>query len=302
MPMTYFDRVKIAFHYLLPQLPLTRLAGWFAQKEWGALTHGVIKLFSWKYNINWHEAEKPNPTDYASFNDFFIRKLNADARPIDQRDVAVFPADGHISELGAIERGQLLQAKGHYFSLADLLAGDESAVADFEQGQFATVYLSPRDYHRVHMPVAGTLRKMTYVPGMLFSVNPFLGEHIPNLFARNERVICQFDTKFGPMVQILVGATITASMSTTWAGVINPPRTAQVQSWDYPSEGEGAIRLEKGEEMGAFRLGSTVITLFAKDAVDLLPHFAAGSAVQMGQAMSAPKTTDSTNDNQKDTL
>lgn len=290
--MTYFERVKIAFHYLLPQLSLTRLAGWFAQKQWGILTHGVIKIFAHKYHINWQEAEKTSPKDYASFNDFFIRKLKADARPIDERNVAVFPADGHISEIGAIEQGQLLQAKGHYFSLSDLLAGDESLIPHFVQGQFATVYLSPRDYHRVHMPVSGSLRKMTYVPGALFSVNPFLAEHIPNLFARNERVICYFDTDFGPMVQILVGATITASMSTTWAGVINPPRTGQVQSWEYPPEGESAVRLEKGEEMGAFRLGSTVITLFSQDAISLLPHLTAGGAVQMGQAMSEQKTTD----------
>ncbi|MBE2895847.1 phosphatidylserine decarboxylase [Pasteurellaceae bacterium HPA106] len=300
--MTYLERVKMALHYLVPQLPLTRTAGWFAQKQWGALTHGVIKLFAWHYNINWQEAEKANPRDYASFNDFFIRKLKADARPIDSRDVAVFPADGRISELGTIERGQLLQAKGHFFSLSDLLAGDESLIPHFEQGQFATVYLSPRDYHRVHMPVSGTLRKMTYVPGELFSVNPFLSENIPNLFARNERVICYFDTDWGPMVQILVGATITASISTTWAGVINPPRTGQLQSWTYPAEGESAVRLEKGQEMGAFRLGSTVITLFAQDAVALLPHLTAGRAVQMGQAMSEARTDNSTTNHKKDTL
>ncbi|MBE2894780.1 archaetidylserine decarboxylase [Spirabiliibacterium falconis] len=293
--MSYFDRIKIAFHYLVPQLPLTRLAGWFAQKKWGTLTHGVIKLFAWHYNINWQEAEKSRPSDYASFNDFFIRRLKADARPIDGRDVAVFPADGHISELGRIEQGQLLQAKGHSFSLSDLLAGDDSMLPHFEQGQFTTVYLSPRDYHRVHMPVSGTLRKMVYVPGALFSVNPFLSEHIPHLFARNERVICYFETDFGPMVQILVGATITASISTTWAGVINPPRTKEIQTWEYPQEGESAVKLAKGEEMGAFRLGSTVITLFSQDAIALLPHFTSGSAVQMGQAMSAPKTDNSTN-------
>ncbi|MDO5652208.1 MAG: archaetidylserine decarboxylase, partial [Moraxella sp.] len=188
--------------------------------------------------------------------------------------------------LGAIANGQLFQAKGHFFSLADLLAQDETLTPLFENGKFVTTYLSPRDYHRVHMPCDGVLRKMVYVPGDLFSVNPFLAQHIPNLFARNERVICYFDTPFGAMVQILVGATITASISTVWAGIINPPRTGKIQSWDYPSEGQSAVQLKKGEEMGAFRLGSTVINLFQADKLDFLTELQAGSAVQMGAAMS----------------
>ncbi|SMB83932.1 phosphatidylserine decarboxylase [Pasteurella testudinis DSM 23072] len=296
----YWQHLKVAFQYLVPQLALTRLAGWFAEKQWGSVTHLVIKAFSAKYKINLQEAQKSEAKHYASFNEFFIRPLKADARPIDADQSAVcFPADGQISELGAISNGQLFQAKGHYFSLADLLAHDSELLALFdhhpiENGKFITTYLSPRDYHRVHMPCDGTLRKMVYVPGDLFSVNPFLAQHIPNLFARNERVICYFDTPFGAMVQILVGATITASISTVWAGVINPPRKGKIQSWEYLSEGHSAVVLKKGEEMGAFRLGSTVINLFQADKIDFLPALTAGSAVKMGEAMSrSPVTQDS---------
>ncbi|MGR6979925.1 archaetidylserine decarboxylase [Testudinibacter sp. P27/CKL/0425] len=283
----YWQHLKVAFQYLVPQLALTRLAGWFAEKQWGAVTHLAIKAFSVKYNINLQEAEKSEANQYVSFNEFFIRPLKAGARPIDSNSNAVcFPADGAVSELGEIANGQLFQAKGHFFSLSDLLADAQNAASAFENGKFITTYLSPRDYHRVHMPCDGVLRKMVYVPGDLFSVNPFLAQHIPNLFARNERVVCYFDTSFGSMVQILVGATITASISTVWAGVINPPRSGKIQQWEYPAEGDAVIRLKKGEEMGAFRLGSTVINLFQAESVVFLPHLRAGSAVQMGAAMS----------------
>lgn len=290
----YWLHLKVAFQYLVPQFALTRLAGWFAEKQWGAVTHLAIRAFSAKYKINLQEAEKSEPKQYASFNEFFIRPLKANARPIDGNPSAVcLPADGRISELGEIVNGQLFQAKGHFFSLADLLAQDETLTPLFENGKFVTTYLSPRDYHRVHMPCDGVLRKMVYVPGDLFSVNPFLAQHIPNLFARNERVICYFDTPFGAMVQILVGATITASISTVWAGVINPPRSGKIQSWEYLSEGHSAVKLKKGEEMGAFRLGSTVINLFQADKLDFLTGLQAGSAVQMGAAMSQVAQSDS---------
>ncbi|KAE9525721.1 archaetidylserine decarboxylase [Testudinibacter aquarius] len=283
---SYWQQLKIAFQYMVPQLALTRLAGWFAEKQWGAVTHLAIKAFSAKYKINLQEAEKSEANQYASFNEFFIRPLKADARPINADQSAVcFPADGCISELGNIINGQLFQAKGHFFSLSDLLADDKKSAEAFENGKFVTTYLSPRDYHRVHMPCDGVLRKMVYVPGDLFSVNPFLAQHIPNLFARNERVICYFDTPFGAMVQILVGATITASISTVWAGVINPPRSGKVQQWEYPQDGASAVQLKKGEEMGAFRLGSTVINLFQADKIEFLPTLKATSAVNMGQAM-----------------
>lgn len=285
---TYWQRAKVAFQYIMPQLYLTQLAGWFAQQKWGAVTHFVIKAFAKKYNVDMNEAKKENFSDYESFNQFFIRELKDDARKINENPTALcLPADGRVSQIGHIDDDRLLQAKGHFFSLSDLLAGDEELVNTFKNGEFATIYLSPRDYHRVHMPCNATLRKMIYVPGDLFSVNPFLAEHVPNLFARNERVICVFDTAFGPMVQILVGATITASMSTVWAGVINPPRTGEVKVWTY--QGDSAIKLTKGQEMGAFQLGSTVINLFPANSVTLAEHLEVDVPVRMGEILATMK-------------
>ena len=285
---TYWQRAKVAFQYIMPQLYLTQFAGWFAQQKWGAVTHFVIKAFAKKYNVDMSEAKKANFSDYESFNQFFIRELKNDARKINENPTALcLPADGRVSQIGHIDDERLLQAKGHFFSLSDLLAGDEELVNTFKNGEFATIYLSPRDYHRVHMPCDATLRKMIYVPGDLFSVNPFLAEHVPNLFARNERVICVFDTEFGPMVQILVGATITASMSTVWAGVINPPRTGEVKVWTY--QGDSAIKLTKGQEMGAFQLGSTVINLFPANSVTLAEHLEVDVPVRMGEILATMK-------------
>ena len=285
---TYWQRAKVAFQYIMPQLYLTQLAGWFAQQKWGAVTHFVIKAFAKKYNVDMSEAKKENFSDYESFNQFFIRELKDDARKINENPTALcLPADGRVSQIGHIDDDRLLQAKGHFFSLSDLLADDEELVNTFKNGEFATIYLSPRDYHRVHMPCDATLRKMIYVPGDLFSVNPFLAEHVPNLFARNERVICVFDTAFGPMVQILVGATITASMSTVWAGVINPPRTGEIKVWTY--QGDNAIKLTKGQEMGAFQLGSTVINLFQANSVTLAEHLEVDVPVRMGEILATMK-------------
>ena len=285
---TYWQRAKVAFQYIMPQLYLTQLAGWFAQQKWGAVTHFVIKAFAKKYNVDMSEAKKENFSDYESFNQFFIRELKDGARKINENPTALcLPADGRVSQIGHIDDERLLQAKGHFFSLSDLLAGDEELVNTFKNGEFATIYLSPRDYHRVHMPCDATLRKMIYVPGDLFSVNPFLAEHVPNLFARNERVICVFDTAFGPMAQILVGATITASMSTVWAGVINPPRTGEVKVWTY--QGDSAIKLTKGQEMGAFQLGSTVINLFPANSVALAEHLEVDVPVRMGEILATMK-------------
>ena len=285
---TYWQRLKVAFQYVMPQLYLTQLAGWFAKQEWGSITHFAIQLFAKKYNVDMSEAKKENFSDYESFNQFFIRELKDDARKINENPTALcLPADGRVSQIGHIDDERLLQAKGHFFSLSDLLAGDEELVNTFKNGEFATIYLSPRDYHRVHMPCDATLRKMIYVPGDLFSVNPFLAKHVPNLFARNERVICVFDTAFGPMVQILVGATITASMSTVWAGVINPPRTSEVKVWTY--QGDNAIKLTKGQEMGAFQLGSTVINLFPANSVTLAEHLEVDVPVRMGEILATMK-------------
>lgn len=284
--LSYGKRLKIAFQYVMPQKYLTQAAGWLAQQKWGVVTHFIIKLFAKKYGINMEEAAKPNFSDYATFNEFFTRLLREDARKIDENPTALcLPADGKISQCGLIDNETMLQAKGHSFSLRDLLAGDEELTSIFKNGTFATTYLSPRDYHRVHMPCDATLRKMIYVPGDLFSVNPFLNEHVPNLLARNERVICVFDTAFGSMVQILVGATITASISTVWAGIINPPRPNQVKIWDY----DGSIQLKKGQEMGAFQLGSTVINLFQQDRVTLAEHLGVDTVTKMGEILAYQK-------------
>lgn len=283
----YLTRAKVALHYLIPQLLLTKIAGWFAQQKWGAVTHLVIRAFVKKYKVNMTEAENPAINSYATFNQFFTRPLAENARPIVQdTDSLCFPADGKISQFGTIQQNQLIQAKGHYFDLEALLAGDQELTKQFANGQFITTYLSPRDYHRVHMPCDATLRKMIYVPGDLFSVNPFLAQHIPNLFARNERVICLFDTEFGSMVQILVGATITASIKTKWAGVVNAPRPAEIKVWSYPAkEEQGAIHFHKGEEMGAFQLGSTVINLFQQGRINFAEYLTEDTLVKMGEAL-----------------
>ena len=287
-PISYWQRLKVAFQYVMPQIYMTQAAGWLAKQKWGAVTHFVIKAFAKKYNIDMSIAEKEKFSDYASFNEFFIRPLKENARPINQNPTALCcPADGRVSECGHIEDDCLLQAKGHFFSLNDLLAEDKDLTETFKNGEFVTTYLSPRDYHRVHMPCDGTLRKMIYVPGDLFSVNPFLAKHVPNLFARNERLICVFDTEFGTMVQILVGATITASIGTVWAGVINPPRHNEVKEWTY--EGESAVKLSKGQEMGWFQLGSTVINLFQAGQVKIADHLSVDEPVRMGEILALKK-------------
>ena len=280
------ERIKIATHYLLPQLLLTQCAGWLAQRRWGKVTHFIIDRFARHYRVNWQEAQKSKPGDYATFNEFFTRTLKDGARPIiADENTLCLPADGRVSESGTIDDNRLLQAKGHLFTLEDLLAGDTELAAQFRNGTFLTTYLSPRDYHRVHMPCAATLHQMIYVPGELYSVNPFLAQHIPNLFARNERVICVFDTAFGKMAQILVGATITASIRTTWAGIINPPRSETVRTWDYPTDGEQAIRFNKGDEMGAFLLGSTVINLFPHNAITLDDRLQENAETRVGELL-----------------
>lgn len=285
--LTYWQRVKIAFQYVMPQKYLTQGAGWLAKQKWGVITHFIIKLFAKKYGINMSEAAKENFSDYATFNEFFIRQLKDGARKIDENPTALcLPADGKISQCGEISDETMLQAKGHSFSLRDLLAGNEALTADFKNGTFATTYLSPRDYHRVHMPCDATLRKMIYVPGDLFSVNPFLNEHVPNLLARNERVICVFETEFGKMIQILVGATITASISTVWAGVINPPRPNEIKTWDY---NDNAVTLTKGQEMGAFLLGSTVINLFQANQVKLADNLDVDTVTRVGEVLAHKK-------------
>jgi phosphatidylserine decarboxylase len=275
------DRLAVLPQYLYPKRALTVFGGFVASHRWGWITTRIIRRFIRKYRVAMDEALVSDPAQFATFNDFFTRALKPGARPLAQADF-VCPVDGAISQLGAIERDQIFQAKGHSYSTTALLAGDATLAQRFENGSFATIYLSPRDYHRIHMPLDGRLVRMTYVPGDLFSVNPVTARGVPGLFARNERVICQFDTPHGPFVQVLVGATVVGSMATVWHGQVNPPRTAQVRQWDYAQQD---IRLAQGEEMGRFLLGSTVVLLWPKDTIRFNPDWQAGGAVRLGQAM-----------------
>ncbi|MDN2480085.1 archaetidylserine decarboxylase [Vibrio agarivorans] len=262
------DKLKVGLQYWLPQHALTRLVGKLASAKAGGLTTTIINWFIKQYKVNMDEALHSDPKHFKTFNEFFVRELKPGMRPVvEDEAVLTHPADACVSQFGPIDNGLLIQAKNHNYSALELLGGDDALAQEFADGEFATLYLSPRDYHRVHMPCKGTLRQMIYVPGDLFSVNPLTAENVPNLFARNERVVCIFDTEFGPMAQVLVGATIVGSIELTWAGTVTPPRGNTVYRWDYPSEGDNAITFEKGQEMGRFKLGSTVINLFAKDAI-----------------------------------
>lgn len=262
------DKIKVGLQYWIPQHGLTRLMGKLASAKAGGLTTAIIRWFIKQYNVNMDEALHSDPKHFKTFNEFFVRELKPDARPLAQGDdVITHPADACVSQFGPIHDGKLIQAKSHDFSAQTLLGGDAKLAEEFTAGEFATLYLSPSDYHRVHMPCDGTLRQMIYVPGDLFSVNPLTAANVPNLFARNERVVCIFDTEFGPMAQVLVGATIVGSIELVWAGTVTPPRGNTVYRWDYPATGNKAVVLKKGEEMGRFKLGSTVINLFAKDAI-----------------------------------
>ncbi len=275
------DRLAVLPQYLLPKKLVTQLAGRFAGARLGDVTHAAIRRFVARYGVDMSEAANPDIASYASFNDFFTRPLREGARPLAPADY-VCPVDGAISQFGAIERGQIFQAKGHSYSARALLAGDATLAAGFEHGQFATLYLSPKDYHRIHRPCAGRLLRMVYVPGELFSVNPTTARGVPGLFARNERVVCEFDTARGPFVLVLVGATIVGSMATVWHGVVNPPRSGKIRRWSYESQG---IELKQGDEMGRFLLGSTVVLLWPRGTLRFNPDWAPGGVVRMGTAM-----------------
>ena len=281
-----FDKLFVLSQYITPQLGVSNLAGRLADNDRSpALKNRVIKWFIGRYGVDMSEAAEPNPEAYATFNDFFTRELKPGIRPLaDGEKTLVSPVDGAISQLGQVTGDRVFQAKGQSFSLSELLGGDESTVAPFVNGEFSTIYLSPKDYHRIHMPVAGTLKEMIHVPGKLFSVNPVTAENVPNLFARNERVVCIFDTASGPMALVLVGAMIVGSVETRWAGVVVPGRR-QVTSTLY--EGEQAITFDKGEEMGRFRLGSTVIMVMPKGSVSWNSDQVAGKTVRMGEAFGA---------------
>ncbi len=276
----------VGLQYLLPHHLLSSLMHSIARVELTPVKDLLIRQAIKWYKVDMQEALESDPGRYRSFNDFFTRALRPDARPVVQLENQVAsPADGTLSQAGDIESGFLFQAKGHDYSLLELLGGDVEMSRLFEEGNFATIYLSPRDYHRLHMPVSGSLKRMLHVPGRLFSVNATTCEKVPRLFARNERVICLFETEFGPMAMILVGAIFVSSIETVWAGTITPVRQ-RVSSWDYqPRSKPDDIELTKGEEMGRFNMGSTVILLFAKDAVEWMEDFQAGSGVRMGESI-----------------
>ncbi len=276
--------VFILVQHLLPQHLLSRAIGRLAGSRNSVIKRTFIHWFVKRYRVDLSEAAQPDPDAYADFNSFFTRALKPGARPIaaGTHDV-VCPADGAISQLGNIEHNRIFQAKGRSFSVEALLGGDSSMAQPFYGGQFATVYLSPRDYHRVHMPLAGRLQKMIYVPGKLFSVNKATADNVDALFARNERLVCLFDTAAGPMAVVLVGAMIVAGIETVWAGQVCPVSASAQVSTDYSSA--SPVTLAKGEEMGRFKLGSTAIVLFGPNAVTLDPTLRADSAVRMGQKL-----------------
>jgi phosphatidylserine decarboxylase len=278
------DRLKVLPQYLLPKRALTVLAGKFANAQAGRITTAAIRKFVARYDVNMAEAANPDISSYTSFNDFFTRALREGARPLAQADY-VCPVDGAISQFGSIQRDQIFQAKGHQFSTTALVGGDAQLAALFQDGSFANLYLSPRDYHRIHMPVAARLTRMIHVPGELFSVNPTTARGIPDLFARNERVVCVFDSARGPFVLVLVGATIVGSMATVWHGVVNTTRPAEVREWRYDEQN---ITLNQGQEMGRFLLGSTVVMLFPKGVIEFNRPWQSAQAVRLGEAMSTP--------------
>ena len=275
------DTLAVLPQYLIPKQALTALAGKFASAKAGHTTTAVIGWFVKRYQVNMAEASNPDIASYATFNEFFTRPLKSGARPLAQADW-VCPVDGAISQLGPIQKDQIFQAKGHSYSTTALVGGDATLAAQCQDGHFATIYLSPRDYHRIHMPCDGVLRRMIYVPGDLFSVNPTTARGVPGLFARNERVVCVFDTAHGPLVLALVGATIVGSMATVWHGLVNPPRPGRL--WEKTYEG-GAVTLRQGEEMGRFLLGSTVVLLFPKSAMSFNDQWQSATPVRLGEVM-----------------
>lgn len=274
-------KLFIALQYLLPQRALSRLAGRLANTRIPLVKNLFTRWFVRRYQVNMAEAEQSDCTAYEHFNGFFTRALKAGARPIVAGEKLLSgPADGAVSQLGDIRRGRIFQAKGQDYSLLELVGGDPQLAGLFDGGRFATVYLSPRDYHRVHMPIDGTLTRTVYVPGDLFSVNTVTAARVPRLFARNERLVCIFDTAAGPLAMILVGAMIVAGIETVWGGQETPlSRKIQTRRYDL----QQPPRLQKGEEMGRFKLGSTVIMLFGAERVRWLQSLGAETPVRMGE-------------------
>jgi phosphatidylserine decarboxylase len=252
------DRLAVLPQYIYPKRAINRFSGWVANAKWGAVTTAIIRWFVGHYKVDMSEAANPDIRSYETFNQFFTRALKPGVRPLADADY-ICPVDGAISQFGSIDLDQVLQAKSHNYSTRALVGGDGELAAQFDHGSYATLYLAPKDYHRVHMPCAGRLTRMIYVPGTLFSVNPTTALGVPNLFARNERVVCVFDSEHGPFVLTLVGATIVGSMETVWHGIINPKRPGAIREWRYDPD---QWVFAKGDEMGRFSLGSTVVMLF----------------------------------------
>ncbi|HEY1091827.1 MAG TPA: archaetidylserine decarboxylase [Burkholderiaceae bacterium] len=275
------DSIKVLPQYLMPKQAMTRLAGRLAAAKLGGFTSWVIRRFVQRYKVNMAEAAEPDILAYKTFNDFFTRALKPGARPLAQARM-VCPVDGAISQFGRIEEGRIFQAKGHSYTSTELVGGDPQLAARFADGQFATLYLSPRDYHRIHMPATGRLTRMIHVPGDLFSVNPTTARGVPRLFARNERVVCVFEGEAGPFVMVLVGATIVGSMATVWHGQVNPPRPGVTRDWRYDDQN---ITLQQGEEMGRFLLGSTVVMLLPKAPTTFNSRWQPGGAIRLGELM-----------------
>ena len=284
------DALTALPQYLMPAHLLTACAGSLANARMGALTHALIRRFIARYRVDMTDAAVREPEGYVCFNDFFTRALREGARPLGAAG-CLSPVDGVLTQFGAIEQGRLIQAKGRSYSATALLAGDEALAGRFAGGQFACIYLSPRDYHRVHMPCDGTLTRMDYVPGRLFSVNPALARAVPDLLARNERVVCVFDTPHGLMALVLVGAAIVGSVATVWHGRVHPPRTAQLRHWDYVPR---SVTLQRGQEMGRFLMGSTVVALWQEPHLRFDAALAPGARVRMGQSLAEWDVDDDT--------
>ncbi|ALO44798.1 archaetidylserine decarboxylase [Pseudohongiella spirulinae] len=278
------DKLFIWMQFLLPHHLLSRTVAVLAQCRIGWVKNAFIGWFARRYQVDMSQAAEPELRAYSCFNDFFTRELRPDARPLAPgRDTILCPADGMVSQAGPIEDDQLLQAKGRYYSVQTLLGGDACLAEEFQGGNFATIYLSPKDYHRVHMPLGARLRETIYVPGQLFSVNQLTSERVDNLFARNERLVCLFDTDHGPMALVLVGAMIVAGIDTVWAGQAAPAAHGLL-STPY-GDHTPAIELAPGSEMGRFRLGSTVIALFGPGMSRLSGTLQAGKTVYMGESI-----------------
>lgn len=271
----------IFFQHIVPQHFLSRCVGLLAASKIGFLKNFLIRLFIKKYKVNMTEAEIKSAEEFSCFNDFFTRKLEADARPINPESKAIIcPVDGAVSAIGDIEAEQIFQAKGKSFSLNALLGGDQKLADKFHGGKFATLYLSPRDYHRIHIPLTGTLEEMIYIPGKLFSVNQTAAENIDELFARNERAVCIFNTDIGPMAVILVGAMIVASIETVWAGQVAPSKLDKHVEHYHE---HAPITIRRGEEMGRFKLGSTAIVLFPANVMSWEASLQTADGIQLGQ-------------------